>query len=239
MIQLDRVTDAPRLFGSRRTLLTEATLSLPQGRYALLSRRPEMHRALIDVLTGLRPPTAGTVHHDGLVSWPIGRQGFIRGRPSGHQMIALVCALYRIDASACTELLSDLVTSPDYLAAPMQHWPMYMRQEFSFALGLAPPFEIYVVEGTMPFEPCRFTRLWQALFEQRLVGRTLILSTYRPQQMTDYCVKGLVHERRGFRIDPELDRCIEQFPSRRSGGGGGDGDGDDGGVGGAFFGTDL
>ncbi len=227
MILLDRVTDSPRVFGKRRPLLDEATLTLPQGRYALLSERPEMHRALIDVLAGLRPPRTGLVLHEGLVSWPLGRQGFIRGRATGEQMIAFVCALYRIDVRACTALVSDLITSPEFLAARMEHWPLYARQEFSFALGLAPPFDIYVIEGAIPFEPCRFTRLWQALFEDRLAGRTLILSTYRQNQMTDYCVKGLVHERHGFRIDSELERCIAQFPNRQSRTGSGSGGGDE------------
>lgn len=216
MILLDGVTDAPILFGRRRALLSDASLFLPQGRYALLSGNPEYHRALIDLITGLRPPHRGLVRHEGLVSWPMGRMGFIRGRASGHQMIAFVCALYGIDPAACVDFVSDLITNPDYLAESMEHWPPYMRQEFGFALALAPAFDIYVVEGAIPFEPCRFTRLWQGLFEERVIGRTLILSTYRQGQMTDYCAKGLIHERSGFRIEDDLDRCIERFPARQS-----------------------
>ena len=39
----------------------------------------------------------------------------------------------------------------------MEHWPLHARQEFSFALALAPAFDVYVIEGAIPFEPCRFT----------------------------------------------------------------------------------
>lgn len=239
MILLDRVTDDPNLFGQRRALLSGASLFLPQGRYALLSDNPEYHRALLDLLSGLRPPRRGLVRHQGLVSWPIGRQGFIRGRASGHEMIEFVCALYGIDAAACIDFVSDLVTRPDFLSKSMEHWPLYMRQEFSFALGLAPPFDIYVVEGAIPFEPCRFTRLWQALFEHRITGRTLILSTYRQAQLTDYCAKGLIHERSDFRIEDDLDRSIERFPARQSrseSGGGVSDSGSGDGLAGAGFG---
>lgn len=216
MIDLLDVCDTPRLFGDRPNLLTRATFSLPRGRYALLSGSPEVHRALLDVITGLRPPRRGCVRHAGLVSWPIGRQGFARGRAYGIRMIELVCDLYGIAVRPAIDFVGDLLSSPQYLTRPMEHWPQYVRQEFSFALGLVPAFDLYVIEGAIPHEPCRFTRLWLALFEERLVGRALILSTYRQNQMADYCTKGLIYENESFRIDGDLDRCIARYPARQS-----------------------
>ncbi|CAD6554769.1 P-loop NTPase family protein [Paraburkholderia metrosideri] len=216
MISLTDVTDTPKLFGSELPLLANVDFDLPQGRYALLSRTPEVHRTVIDVLAGLRPPREGYVRHNGRVSWPLGRQGFIRGKVNGLQMIRFVCSLYGVEAVPAIDLVSDLLTAPDHLAKPMEHWPLYTRQEFSFALALAPACDVYIIEGAIPFEPCRFTRLWLALFEERLVGRTLILSTYRQNQMADYCIKGLVYERSSLRIEDDLDECIRRYPARRS-----------------------
>lgn len=216
MISLNGVTDSPQFFGSRLPLLSNLNLEIPRGRYAVLSRTPEVHRALIDVLAGLRPPCAGFVQHRGLVSWPLGRQGFIRGKASGLRMIEFVCTLYGVEPAPSIELVADLLTSPEHLKIPMEHWPPHTRYEFSFALALAPAFDVYVIEGAIPFEPRRFTRLWLALFEARLVGRTLILSTYRQNQMADHCIKGLIYERSVLRIDDDLDECILRYPSRRS-----------------------
>ncbi|KND57103.1 Capsular polysaccharide ABC transporter, ATP-binding protein KpsT [Candidatus Burkholderia verschuerenii] len=216
MIHLHHVSDTPRLSGSRFPLLSGATLDIPRGRYALLSRAPELHRPVIDALAGLRRPGEGFVQHRGRVSWPLGRQGFIRGKANGLRMIEFVCALHGLDASACIDLVSDLITTPAHLNAPMEHWPLHTRQEVSFALALAPDFDVYIIDGAMPFEPCRFTRLWLALFEERVVGRTLILSTYRQQQLADYCNKGLVYERSTLRINDDLDACIRRFPPRRA-----------------------
>jgi len=216
VIYLNGVTDTPRLFGATPPLLIDSDLYIPQGRYALLSRQPEFHRAIVDVIAGLRPPRIGFVQHMGRVSWPVGRQGFVRGKATGLRMIEFVCAVYGMEPTPCVELVSDLMTSPEYLAGPMEHWPLYVRQEFSFALALAPDFDVYVIEGAIPFESCRFTNLWLALFEERLVGRTLLLSTYRPQQMADYCTKGLVYEQHGLRIEDDLAESIRRFPVRRS-----------------------
>ncbi|MBO1114751.1 ATPase [Bordetella petrii] len=216
MIHLNGVTDEPYAFGSRQPLLANANLDIPVGRYALLSAAPELHRQIVDVLCCLRPPRQGFVKHDGKVSWAIGRQGFIRGKASGLSMIEFVSDMYEVDADVTYELVADLVSDPKCLAKPMEHWPIYARQEFSFALALAPAFDVYVIEGAIPFEPCRFTRLWQALFEERLVGRTLILSSYRHNQMADYCFKGLIYERSVLNIEDDLDQCIRRFPPRRS-----------------------
>ena len=176
------------------------------------SPAPELHRQIVDVLCGLRPPRQGFVKHEGSVSWAIGRQGFIRGKATGLNMIELTCQMYEIDADATRELVADLVSDPATLARPMEHWPLHARQEFSFALALAPAFDVYVIEGAIP-EPCRFTRLWLALFEQRLIGRTLILSSYRQNQLADYCLKGLIYERSALRIEDDLDQCIRKFPA--------------------------
>jgi capsular polysaccharide transport system ATP-binding protein len=216
IIQINGVTDEPYVFGHRQPLLANASLDIPVGRYALLSPVPEMHRQLLDVLCCLRPPRQGFVKHDGAVSWAIGRQGFIRGKATGLSMIDFVSEIYEIDADATHELIADLVSDPKCLAMPMEHWPLYARQEFSFALALAPAFDVYVIEGSIPFEPCRFTRLWLALFEERLVGRTLIFSSYRQNQLADYCFKGLIYERSALRIDDDLDQCLLKYPPRRS-----------------------
>jgi capsular polysaccharide transport system ATP-binding protein len=216
MISLHGVTDTPGIFGAEQSLLLGVNLTIPQGRYALLSRKPEFHRAIIDVISGLRPPRVGFIAHSGLVSWPIGRQGFVRGKATGLRMIEFISSIYGMKPTPCVELVADLLTSPEYLPRPMENWPLYVRQEFSCALALAPDFDVYVTDGAIPFEPCRFTNLWLALFEERLVGRTLLLSTYRYQQMMDYCVKGLVYEQHDLRIDDNLERCIHHYPPRRS-----------------------
>jgi capsular polysaccharide transport system ATP-binding protein len=216
VILLTDVTDNPVVFGVKQSLLEDANLLLPQGRYALLSRSPELHRVLIDVLAGLRPPEEGYVRHEGLISWPIGRMGFSRGRLKGIDIIKFICSLYGINHRQCSDFVQDILSNPEYVDMPMDTWPPYVRQEFLFALALVPPFDIYVIDAAIPFEPSRFTRLWQALFEDIIVGKTLILATYRREQLTDYCSKGLIYENRGFRIDEDIDSCLDRYPIRQS-----------------------
>lgn len=216
MIDLYDVSDAPRVFGETVHLLENEDFHLPPGRYALMSQTPEWHRPLLDVLAGVRLPGRGRVVHGGRVSWPLGRQGFVRGKGTGLDVINLVCSVHDVDAEETADLVTMLVSRPDLIDRAIEHWPQFARIEFTYALGLVPDFDIYVIDGSMPSEPSRFTRLWQALFEERLVGKTLILSSYRQKQLLDYCARALVYEGRRFLVNDDLEACIERFPLRPS-----------------------
>jgi capsular polysaccharide transport system ATP-binding protein len=226
MIQLSNVTDEPHIFGDHHLLLESANLTLPHGRYALLSSSPEFHTALVDILSGARPPGHGVVRHDALASWPIGRGGFIRGKLNGFQMTRFICAVYGVDSLACIDFLSGIMTSPEFLSKRILEWPSYVRQEYTFSLPLAFNFEIYFIDQAIPTEASRFSRLWRSLFEERLFGKTLILAGGRGEQLLDYCTKGLIYEHGTFRIENDLEQCIQRYTLRQSraeqpGGGGG------------------
>ncbi len=232
MIDLFDVSDAPLVFGERVTLLTDEDFHLPPGRYALMSQTPEWHRPLLDVLAGVRLPRRGRVVHGGAVSWPLGRQGFVRGRGTGLDIINLVASVHELDVDMAADVVTMLVSRPELIDRPVEHWPQFARIEFTFALGLVPDFDIYVIDGSIPSEPSRFTRLWQALFEERLVGKTLILASYRQKQLLDYCAKALVYDGGRFAVNDDLEACIERFPlrpSREDSTGSGATPGDDGG----------
>ena len=215
MIDLFAVTDERDIHGHAVPLFDNVDFHLPVGRYALLSPTPDLHRAVIDVVSGIRPPRYGRVEISGAISWPIGRAGFVRGRTTGIDMIDLIADVHDVDRHLAAEVVTLMVSRPDALHDTVDRWPSYVRQEFIFALGLVPEFDIYVIDGPIPVDDSRFSRIWQALFEERLVGKTLILSSYRPKQLLDYCAKGLIYEGNSLRIENDLEQCIEQFPTRR------------------------
>jgi capsular polysaccharide transport system ATP-binding protein len=214
MIDLVGVTAEAEVFGRTVTLFAETDFYLPPGRYALLSRTPEYHKAVVDVLAGLRKPRRGRVAISGAMSWPIGRNSLVRGKATALDLTNFVADLHDLDRGYAGDLVTMLVSRPDYMAEPLETWPPSARQEFTFALGLVPEFDIYVIDAPIPYEESRFTRLWQAMFEERLVGKTLILSSPRQKQMLDYCAKGLIYEQASLGIEHDLEQCIERFPAR-------------------------
>jgi capsular polysaccharide transport system ATP-binding protein len=216
MIELRNVTDRPHIFGDHKLLFEGASLSLPKGRYALLSETPELHPAVIDVLAGLRPPRYGYVEHVGLASWPVGRMGFVRGKLTGIQMSNFICSLYGLDRHYCLDFLNGILSNPEYLSKKILDWPAYVRQEYTFSLSLVPAFELYFIDNVMPADKSRFSRLWHSLFEERIVGRSLVLSSYSADQLMDYCTKALIYEQGSLRIDDDLDSCLRRYPLKQS-----------------------
>ena len=217
MIQLRGVTDQPILAGVRRTVLHNVDFLLPRGRYAVLSSNLDYRQPLFDVLSGARRPRRGSVTRQGRTSWALGRVGFVRGKVTGRQLLQFVAGLYDLDGSFCQTFLSELLSEPSVLDEPVEHWPLTARHEFTYAIGVLSTFDIYFVEGTIPYLPSRFTRLWQAIFEERTAGKTLILSSVRNNQIKDYCNQALVLDYGSLWIEDNLDQCLKKYPLRQVG----------------------
>lgn len=214
MIDLFSVSDTSEIYGRDVVLFEQADFHIPPGRYALVAHSPAYRRLVMDIIGGIRPPRHGWVSIAGSTSWPMGRSAILRSKAAGFEFVNMVADLYDIDRDHAAEFVTLLISRPDYLDRPLYLWPPYVRQELNFALGILPEFDIYLIDSPVPSEDSRFTRLWSSLFEQRLVGKTLILSSYRPKQMLDYCAKALVYEAGRLHIEDDLEQCIERFPVR-------------------------
>lgn len=217
MIRIEHLTDCPFVSGQRRKLLSDVNLFVPNGRYALLSSTPQFRKPVIDLLGGTRPPLRGTVTTVGRSSWPLGRKGFLRARVTGYQMIRLIASLYHLDVGLAEEFIIDILDEPSLLRERLDHWPVIATQEFSYALAILPTFDIYLIDGFMPRNATRFSRLWQALFEERTAGKTLIFSGIREGQISDYCLSALILDNGALWIENDLEQAIRKYPTTRLG----------------------
>jgi capsular polysaccharide transport system ATP-binding protein len=212
MILLSRVTDTPRVAGSKRLLADRVDLDLPVDRYALLTGDPHLRRPAIDLLARLRPPHAGHVTAVGSSSWPIGRPGFIRGKVTGRHIVALVARLYGLDMALSNGILETLLTSPAQLDELSTHWPIEFRREFVFAIALLPPFDIYIVDAPFPSPRDRFGQMWRVLFDERTEGKTLITSSTRGRDLVEFCSKAIIFDRGWATVTDRLEEALDQYP---------------------------
>jgi capsular polysaccharide transport system ATP-binding protein len=226
MIAFLNVVDRPVLRGYRLDLALGINLLIPKGRYALLSPDLRLRRPMLDLLAGVRPPASGAIRQNGLVSWPIGRAGFTRGKVTGFHLLALLSRIYSLDRAISEAVVGEILTNPDCLGQIVDHWDSSARFEFLHAVALLPRFDIYIVDGALPVAGTRFHRLWWPLFEQRLSDRTFVLLTTRAREAEDYCDAALVLRNGLVEIDDELDQALGRYPARplemeeRSSGGG-------------------
>ena len=203
MLDFDRVTDIiPNRPSTRH--LSNCTLHIPTGRYVLLGKDTYSRRAVVDLITGVRPPTTGKVRRLGRCSWAIGRSGFIRGKVNGHQVLRLITTLYRLDHELCEGFVLEAVSRPEVLDQSIERWDPVMRQEFGHTIALLPGFDIVVIDGVLPYGNGTFSRIWSILFDEKTAGKTVILSTTRASDVHKFCQ----------RISHHLERAIAKFPPR-------------------------
>lgn len=214
MITLAGVTDTPVIAGEPRPLAIDVTLNIPPGRYVLLAQNLRLRKPAVDILAGLRPPMSGWLTWDGACSWPIGRASFMRPQLTGHQIIDLVVRLYQLDQEMCYWLTEHMLTESGCLPERIGGWTSASRLEFSHILSLLHRFDIYFVDGQLPFRKDRFTELWRPLFSRRIEGRTLILSAVRASDALEYCDAALVLHHGQLYIESRIERVLDDFPVR-------------------------
>lgn len=211
MIELKNVFDTPKIAGQERCVALGASLAIPRGRYALLTSDPLVARPAIDLIAGLRPPRRGAVYRSGVCSWPIGRPGVVRGRLTGVQIISFIARIYRLDAILCTCVVRDAMTNPKLLGDGVENWPLADRIEFGLLLAILPRFDIYVVDGNLPWRKDRFSQVWNFLFEEKIANATLIVSATRTAELKYLCDQALVLEQGGIKIEKDLAHALSRF----------------------------
>ena len=214
MIAFKDVRDDPPGFGNKSAILYKVNVQIPQGRYALLADDNAFRRPVIDLISGTRPPTSGRVVRNGLCSWAIGRPSFLRGRTTGYELIRLVARLYHLDRRLCEGIVAEAVTDSERLDHPVTSWDASTYAEFGHILGLLPNFDIFVLDGVLPYRKGRFPGIWKALFEQRVAGKTLIMSTSRSGDAIEFCERALIIDGGQIRISDQLEQAIVEFPPR-------------------------
>jgi capsular polysaccharide transport system ATP-binding protein len=211
MIELRDVFDTPTVAGEERCLALGVSMSIPRGRYAVVSRDPLLPRPTIDLFAGSRPPRRGVVYRSGVCSWPIGRPGVVRGRLTGVQIVAFIARIYRLDAILCACVVKDAMTNPRLLNERVEYWPLPDRIEFGLLLALLPKFDIYVVDGNLPYRNDRFSRLWTLLFDERIANATLIVSATRTAELKVLCDRAIIIQHGDIWIEKDLAHVLSQY----------------------------
>jgi capsular polysaccharide transport system ATP-binding protein len=214
MIVFDDVTDHVEVFDRPLDLLDHASIEIPPGRYGLLVTDPLMRRPLVDLFCGTRPPHRGAILRDERPSWAIGRTTAIRGGIRGSDLLGIFCRLYDLDRRYAEAFIGDLVEDDTLLGQIVEHWPALTRAEFGLAMALLPRFGTYVTDGNVLFSPNRFGTLWRRLFEQRIAGNTLIISSFHISNISAFCEKALIVDNGVISIVDDLDEAVDRYPPR-------------------------
>jgi capsular polysaccharide transport system ATP-binding protein len=214
VITIDRVSKDYRseTGHSINRVLSEISFSVGRGdKLALLGRNGAGKSTLIRLLSGMEPPTTGTIERTMSVSWPVGLDGGLGGSMTGNDNIRFISRLYDKPVELIREFVDDFAELGKFLAEPVRTYSAGMRARLNFALSIAIDFDCYLIDEIITVGDHRFQRRSQEeLFDKR-ADRCLILASHVPHIVKDYCSRALVlHRGRGKMFD-DLDLAFDIY----------------------------
>lgn len=193
MIRVKNVSKKYRTNSGWKTVLQNIDFELPKGeKIGILGRNGAGKSTLIRLMSGVEPPTSGTIEREMSISWPLAFSGAFQGSLTGMDNLRFICRIYNADfnyVKAFTEEFSEL---GDYLYEPVKKYSSGMKARLAFALSLSIEFDCYLIDEVIAVGDSRFAaKCKHELFEKRK-DRSLILVSHSPSAMREYCDNAMV-----------------------------------------------
>ncbi|WGE69205.1 ABC transporter ATP-binding protein [Actinobacillus equuli subsp. haemolyticus] len=176
-----------------KTVLQNINFDLHKGeKIGILGRNGAGKSTLIRLMSGVEPPTTGTIERHMSISLPLAFSGAFQGSLTGMDNLRFICRIYNADfdyVKAFTEEFSEL---GDYLYEPVKKYSSGMKARLAFALSLSVEFDCYLIDEVIAVGDSRFAaKCKHELFEKRK-DRSIILVSHSPSAMKEYCDNAMV-----------------------------------------------
>ncbi|EFM95762.1 ABC transporter ATP-binding protein [Actinobacillus pleuropneumoniae] len=193
MISVKNVSKDYYTRSGKKTVLQDINFELKKGeKIGILGRNGAGKSTLIRLLSGVEPPTSGTIERNMSISWPLAFSGAFQGSLTGMDNLRFICRIYNADieyVKAFTEEFSEL---GDYLYEPVKKYSSGMKARLAFALSLSVEFDCYLIDEVIAVGDSRFAaKCKYELFEKRK-DRSIILVSHSPSAMKEYCDNAMV-----------------------------------------------
>lgn len=197
--------------GSKR-VLDDVSLSLMPGeRLALLGRNGAGKTTLIKLIGGVEFPTAGSVHRNMSVSWPLGFGGGFQGSLTGYDNARFIARIYGRDYEELKAFVEDFTELGWQLKMPVKTYSSGMAARLAFGLSLAIEFDCYLIDEIILVGDQNFQRkCHHELFDKR-ADRAMVLASHNMEVVREYCDRALViHGCKGTAYD-DVNSAIDVY----------------------------
>lgn len=188
---------------SSKRVLDDVSLTLMRGeRLALLGRNGAGKTTLIKLIGGVEYPTAGKVHRNMSVSWPLGFGGGFQGSLTGYDNARFIARIYGREYEDLKAFVEDFTELGRQLKMPVKTYSSGMRARLAFALSLAIEFDCYLIDEVILVGDQNFQRkCHEELFVKR-ADRAMVLASHSSEVVREYCDRALIiHGGKGTAYD--------------------------------------
>lgn len=195
MIRVNNVCKKYHTNSGWKTVLKDINFELQKGeKIGILGRNGAGKSTLIRLISGVEPPTSGTIERAMSISWPLAFSGAFQGSLTGMDNLRFICRLYDVDPEYVTRFTKEFSELGDYLYEPVKKYSSGMKARLAFALSLSVEFDCYLIDEVIAVGDSRFAEKCKyELFEKRK-DRSIILVSHSPSAMKSYCDNAVVLE---------------------------------------------
>jgi capsular polysaccharide transport system ATP-binding protein len=209
MIILDNVTSVAMIRKRKRNIVASASLVLPSDRrIALLGSSHEAKRILVDVISGIAPPTSGRIIRKANVSFPVGHtRAFLPGL-SARKNVEHLARIYGADVKTVVDFVENAVSLGSEFDKPYLELDPISRKRIAQIVAYSIEFDVYVLADEVIPSRASDTDASYQLFLARSRAAGMIIPTRSPDFARKYCESALVLENGRLLYFQQVDRAL-------------------------------
>ncbi|VEI75546.1 Polysialic acid transport ATP-binding protein KpsT [Mannheimia haemolytica] len=195
MISVKNVSKQYRTNNGWKTVLKDINFDLQKGeKVGILGRNGAGKSTLIRLMSGVEPPSTGSIERKMSISWPLAFSGAFQGSLTGMDNLRFVSRIYGADFDYVKSFTEEFSELGEYLYEPVKSYSSGMKARLAFALSLSIEFDCYLIDEIIAVGDARFAaKCKNELFEKRK-DRSLILVSHSPTSIKEYCDSAMVLE---------------------------------------------
>jgi capsular polysaccharide transport system ATP-binding protein len=179
MIELRNVSKGYPTNHGFHTVLHSVSATFDVGvNVGIVGRNGAGKSTLIGLLAGALEPDRGTITRRGKISWPVGFGGGAHGSLTAEENCRFVARAYDADVDEVVDFARSFSDLGKYFDMPVKTYSSGMRARLNFALTMAFPFDIYLIDEGMATGDERFKAKSQRLFEERKNHSSIIIVSH-------------------------------------------------------------
>ena len=198
MIELKNVTKYFVTNNSKKYILKDITMVLPEVNIGILGRNGAGKSTLMRMLGKIEFPNSGKIASRKNFSWPLGLGGGFVSNMSGRANVKFVCNLYaksKEETKSIIDYVKDFSELDDYFDMPMKTYSTGMKGRLGFGLSLAFDFDYMLIDETLSTGDASFRKKAKTSLKKKIENCKIILVSHDMKTLEEMCQSALlVHE---------------------------------------------
>lgn len=212
MISVQNVSKRYQTRSGWKNVLTDVNFEIQKGeKIGILGRNGAGKSTLIRLLSGVEPPTSGSIERKMSISWPLAFSGAFQGSLTGMDNLRFISRIYNVDFDYMREFTEEFSELGEYLYEPVKKYSSGMKARLAFALSLSVEFDCYLIDEVIAVGDSRFAaKCKRELFEKRK-DRSLILVSHSLHSIKEYCDRAMVLNKGYMHQFPTIDEAYKFY----------------------------